>query len=139
MKIYTVYMNKNADEPEENIEFIPEGFLVWAFVPFVNIFWAMQRRCWLFLTLIVLVYYVFEIYAKNSEILSASLFVEGLGWKFYMAFRLILLAFLGLQGYDFWRKKLEKQGYEMVDIISARDEIDAQRRFFDKRDGLTNT
>lgn len=131
MKIYTVYLKKNAEKPNETAEFIPESFLWWAFIPGANLLWAMRRQCWLYLLLIFLTYYVFWYVASGSEIFNAGLFSSTYGYPFYLVFRMILLVFLGANGYDFWRKKLESKGYEMVGVVVASSELEAQRRYFE--------
>ena len=135
MKTYTVYTNPKAKNPQEEAVFVPEGFSYLMFLPIINVIVVAYRRCWLLLAMIIAIE-VFTYYASQSSFFSASMAHIGLPFKLYMLLRLALLFFFGLWVNDFWRKKLEKRGYELVGIVSARSvfhsESEAQQRFFDK-------
>lgn len=129
-KTYTVYSKSESEDPLD-AHFVQEGFVIWMFVPFINLFWALQRKCWLLLTLIVFTYYVLFFTGANNDFLSSNLVLNGIVFsKLYIFLRLIVLIFLGVNANDFWRKSLERRGYEIVEIVAATNEAEAQRRYF---------
>jgi hypothetical protein len=135
MKTYTVYINPKSKNPQEDAEFVPEGFSFLMFLPIINVAVAAYRRCWLLLTIIVAIE-LFTYFASESEFFNTHLFNHLIPWKLNMAIRLALLFFFGLWVNDFWRQKLEKRGYELAGIISVPSGFHslsvAQQRFYDK-------
>lgn len=132
MKTYTVYANPNSENPQEDAEFVPEGFSVIMFLPIVNVCVAAYRRCWFLLAMIISIE-VFTYFASQSEFFTTHIFGP---WKLNMALRLAFLFFFGLWVNDFWRQKLEKRGYEIVGIVSVPSGwhalSNAQQRYYDK-------
>lgn len=138
MKTYTVYINPKSKNPQEDAEFVPEGFSLLMFLPIINVAVAAYRRCWLLLIMIVAIEF-FTYFAAESEFFNTHLFSNVMPWKLNMAMRLTLLFFFGLWVNDFWRQKLEKRGYELAGIVSVPSGWHslsyAQQRFYDKVTG----
>jgi len=134
MKTYTVHINPKAKRPEEDAQFVPEGFSLLMFIPIVNVIVAISRRCWLLLIAMIAIE-VFTYYATHSSYLTSKI-STGSPLQLYMAIRLALLFFFGLWVNDFWRKKLERRGFEFAGIVTARSRFnslaEAEQRFYDK-------
>lgn len=135
MKSFTVYMRPDEQRSQENTVFVPEGFSFLLFIPLLNIILLAQRRCWLLLSVVIGIE-VASYFASLNEFWSQPL-IAGLEiWKLHMVVRFVLVCFLGMWVNDFWRAKLEKRGYEMVGIATAKSRFgalaDAELRYFDK-------
>ena len=108
MKIYTMHIKKGSEKPEDTAKFVPEEFSWMAMIFPFNIFQCIFRRTWFFLALIVLV-----------EVITAYMQVQEIASKSYLfAFKFPWLIFLGMMANDFWRNKLESQGYSMEGVVS---------------------
>ena len=132
-------MKKDAKFPEETLECVPEGPAWWVFFPVWNLIKSIEQKSWLFLLILIFGYYVIWIHHDfffdhhSGSIFSESLFFENSPFNLYLMIRLLVIIFLTINANDFWRKKLEYKGYELVDVLAASNEIEAQRRFFDKQ------
>jgi hypothetical protein len=115
-KIYTVYKKEGEDLPI----LVPEGFSLWAFIFPINIFWAINRKCWLFLALVI-----------ATEVATTLLTGNGIISKeYFAAFRVPIYIGLGAFANDFHRVSLERRGYKMVNIIAADSEIAGLKESF---------
>lgn len=132
MKTYTVHINPKAKNPVEDAEFVPEGYSVLMFIPLVNVIVAARRRCWLLLICMIMIEVV-TYYASMNSLFTTTIAGK---LQLYMAMRITLLFFFGLWVNDFWRKKLEKRGFEFAGIVSVRSTFhslaEAEQRFYDK-------
>ena len=132
MKTYTVYINPKAKNPLEEAEFVPEGFSWLLFLPIINVVVAIYRRCWLLLACIISIELI-TYFASETEFFTRAIIGQ---LKIYMLMRIALLSFFGLWVNDFWRKKLEKRGYELAGIVSVRSsfhaQAEAEQRYYDK-------
>ncbi|PIR33700.1 MAG: hypothetical protein COV36_02240 [Alphaproteobacteria bacterium CG11_big_fil_rev_8_21_14_0_20_44_7] len=122
MKIYTVYEKENAEDPRETAEFVQEAFSWMAFLFPLNIIWALDKRCWLFLLLIVVI--------ESISIFGAEF--AGYPPGYIIAFKMPIYILLGIYANDFRRWHLAQRGYKMVGITSGDREVYAQHRYFDR-------
>lgn len=119
-KIYNVYIKKSQQNAIESALFVRDGFNIWAFI--FEIFWFAYHRVWLVIFGLIL-FYAIKIYLLHSgfiNLLQAD--VLTLALKF----------FLGFEASNFREKHLEKKGYILIDVVTAHDEMEAQKRFYDK-------
>lgn len=135
MKTYTVYINDNHKNPQEEAVFVPEGFSFLMFLPLINLIVAAYRRCWL-LCAIMIGIEVLTYFAGESEALSQKIIILGLPFQGYILLRLAMLFFFGLWVNDFWRKKLEKRGYRLAEIVTVPSGFSAEdlaeQKFYQK-------
>jgi len=119
INLYKVYIDKDAANPIDEAIFIKDGFSFLAFI--FNVFWAAFYRLWG----VVLIYIFFisavtalEIYGFVNLEMSTVL---RLGFTIWFAFEAVE-----------WRSEdLERKGYTLYDVVSGKNEQDAQRRFLD--------
>lgn len=119
-RIYQVYVKKNSSEPLMTAEFVKEGFNIWAM--FFDLFWLFYKRIWLAVILVI------GFYSLNYYLLAKGV----VSIVQVNIFRLGLKIWLGFEGQSLKGGHLERNGYVLMDVVTARDEMEAQRRFFDK-------
>jgi hypothetical protein len=121
MKIFTVHTNPNAKDVTESASFVPEGFNWFAIIFPLNVFWAINNRCWLFL--IAVIFYAF------SNIIGRD--ILGMSMGSIVTVKLVLLPFFGFWANDLWRRSLNRRGFQLVSIVSGKDVTEAQRRWLE--------
>lgn len=121
-KLYTVLLKKNAPKPIETAIFVPQGFNIWA-LAFFSI-WALFNRLWI----LFVVLFAFEI------LVQFMFFTEGtINHSIFIDLSIIVLhIWFGLEANDLKVATLERNGYIVFDVTSGMDEVEAERRFFDK-------
>lgn len=119
MKVFAVYIKPKDANPMETATFVEEGFSFSAFV--FNMFWAIYHRAWLAALVIFAVINVLS-YLEIKQILSQ----EGV-----MALNIGLLLVVGFEASDWYQTALKRRGYILMDIVTGRNEEQAQQRFFD--------
>jgi len=119
-KLYTVLIKKKAPEPLKEVIFIKNGFNIYAF--FFFSFWALFNKLWLLFA------------ALFSLEIAANIFPQYLFFdKTYFELLAVTLHFwLGFEANDIKISNLEQNGYIIFDVVSGIDELDAERRFYDK-------
>lgn len=119
-RFYAVYVKKDSKNSFDDTIIIKQGFNFYAFI--FSTFWALYNRIWwLFLALALIEGLVFYKTNLNPETVTIT--------------RLIMLTlqmWLGFEANDIKGKNLERKGYILLDVVSAQDETEANRRFFDK-------
>jgi hypothetical protein len=118
MRIYTYHMKPGATALVDAVA-VREGFSWAAFV--FGFLWALYHRLWL-VAVVVLAVPVLVRYAVDN------------GWLEPAIASTVLLLFgfyVGCSGNDWRRESLERRGYVLAGITSARDLAEADRRFFD--------
>jgi hypothetical protein len=118
MKIYTYHMKPGATPLEAAIA-VPEGFSWGAFL--FGALWALYRRLWLATVIIVGLHAVVP-FAVDQLGMSPIL---GSAWL------LLFGIYIGCNGNDWRREKLERSGYVLAGIAAGRDQEESDRRFFD--------
>lgn len=126
-KLYTVLIKNKSPEPLKDTIFIKGGFNFYAFLFFS--FWALFNKLWiLFVALIAI--------ELAGVYFPQFLFFD----KFYFDLIIIALHFwLGFEANDLKISKLEQEGYIIFDVVSGTDNLDAERRFYDKYLFYSNT
>ncbi|MCE3231869.1 MAG: hypothetical protein K0R98_126 [Rickettsiaceae bacterium] len=123
MKIYTIHIDKNNPEYLERAEFIQEGFSLWAAVFLV--FWAIFHRMWLCAAALIVANICF-ITMENSGIINHSV---------SLVLQLGFIAYVGFEANNWYRRSLERKGYEFYEIIAAKNIEEAKYKFFTGQTG----
>jgi hypothetical protein len=121
MPIWTVHAPpaaKASAEPADDLVFVREGFSWGAFL--VPPIWTLRHGLWLATAL--------WLAADIAISLVGARFGAAVGWPLWLGF----VIWFGLEARNFRRAKLERCGWEMVDIVDARRLKDAEHRFFEK-------
>lgn len=118
MNIYTVHVNPKDAVPLETAIYIKEGFSWLATM--LTIFWMGYHRIWWAVAGIALFYvanaYV-EVQMKNVEIANVL--------------EVAFLILIGFHANDWYRETLKRRGYVMMEIVSGKNEAEAEQRFLD--------
>lgn len=116
-RIYTVHEKLEASDPADRVVLVREGFAFWALV--FNLLWLLANRLWLaaagYMAVSVAVA-VFSLLLGLSEAASTML-------------QVLLQALLAYHAYDLMRWSLARRGYRFVGVITAENEMYAQRRY----------
>lgn len=120
LKLYTVHVKlTDAGEPQD-IQFVREGFNIWAFL--LNVFWALYHRCWL-------------LAGVSLVILLATQWLVGQGWLQEASVGVMQIGLILLVGFfanDERRHALEKRGYKQQDIVAEENLTRARLRYFER-------
>lgn len=120
MKIFTVHVNPKKPRPFDEPEFVKEGFSLPAFI-FMP-FWAFYHRLWLTGALLL-----------TAEILLTVLMVQSLLHPVAGALlRILLRAYVGLEGNEWVRRKLAKRGFLFADVVTGTSETAVKQRFYER-------
>lgn len=125
--IYTVHWKADAKTPQQPLILVREGFNWHAFI-FTH-FWALYQGLWRALGLILLINISVSLLVVELHLHPFSLFAMQLGMQVWF----------GYQANDFLRKKLDKKGYILSDIVSGENEMRAEQRFLDRNTALLPT
>lgn len=120
MRIYTAHIDPSRKDPYETPVFIEEGMNFYAFV--FHLFWAFYHRLWLVAVCIIGVNMLITVAAEMLDLNRFSVLVMQMG----------LQIFIGLQGNEYRRTKLRKQGYLMTDIVTGDNPVGAEQRYFER-------
>ena len=118
MIFYTIY-SKERLEPE-NCILVKEGFNWYNL--FFGIFWSVYKRIW-DLSLIHLGVFLITFIVLKFHLLDKTI-TQTIGF-----FLSIAIAFYAN---DFYRKTLEKKGYELVDVVASKNKETALMRFLER-------
>jgi len=122
---YEVYIKELDEEPLlEKTIFLKEGFSISAFL--FNFFWLVYHRVWPLLA----VYFAFSIGLKLIQIQF------NMGEEFFTIINLGFLFWLGFEANDWRGQTLRSKGYALADIVTASNEFDAQKSFFERNQDL---
>lgn len=120
LKIYTVHLKPGQSQLEQKPIFVHEGFNIKAFI--LVIFWTLYHRLWLASFLLIVVNTVL-IGMRDMHILSdVGVFIMQFGVQ-------IITGFLAN---DWYRHKLDRQGYIIADISAADSLLRAEQRYFER-------
>jgi hypothetical protein len=119
-KFYSVYLDPKAYETAESAIFVKEGFSLLAAIPYFTPFWFFQRKMWIEAALALLSLLIMFAGAVNGVISINILNVLLLGYG--------LLA--GFSAIDLYNNHLLRQGHVLSAVITGRDLLEAQQRFF---------
>lgn len=119
MKTYTVYL-RDGDDPLIEAIYLSEGFSLSAAI--FNILWMFCNRIWLH-TILFTVLSICILQLQQFHIITP---LTGC-----ISF-LTLWIYVGFNGRDYLRYKLEKDGYKMKDILVANSDEEAEFLFISK-------
>lgn len=120
MKIFTVHLNTKHHVSIEKAMFIKEGFSLYGF--FLHFFWLFYYRIWIEGAIVFCIFMLFGMLEAKGLVPVVHTAILQLG----------LQAYIGFAGPDWLRRALERRGYSFVGVVSGKDEVDAQQRFFDR-------
>ncbi len=118
-KTFNVLIKKDDPEPLESIILVREGFSIWAFM--FHFFWAAYKGLWLFLIICLIV--LGSILACENYGVFSKLQAETVRIGFFI--------WAGFSANDWISSSFQRKGYVLYDIVSASNEQEAERRFFD--------
>jgi hypothetical protein len=123
MAIYTVHLPPlpGRDERLAGAAFIRDGFSKSAFA--FGVFWLISKRLWISAALCLL---LLAVIWGSAEALRLPLFAPAL-------LTMLTSFFIGLEGPGLQAWRLRRRGWTEDGPISARDEEEAERRFFDRQ------
>jgi len=124
MAVYTVHApasyGVDVRTTSDRLVFVRDGFYVWAFV--FSFVWLIWHRLWL-----ALFGYVVISIASNIVLRSFGL---DFGARAFVAVIIALL--IGLEAGSLRRWKLSRRKWRQLDVVVAKNEEEAERRFFDR-------
>lgn len=119
MKIFTVYNKDDLARPLENTIILKEGFS-WNAAIFQPL-WALYHKMWSLAAILLL------LNLATRLLLSSGVISDNIS----AVIELTVFVIIGLCGNDWISENLMKNGYTMIGIVSGRDKIEAEQRFFD--------
>ena len=122
MRIYSVHSRRKGAFAEPEIVFVKEGFC-WPAAIFTFV-WALSRQMWFAALLLVLA----------QAALALVLQRLALAQQAEMAISLGFLAILGFLANDWRRASLRRRGFEMTDVVYARNMAGAEWRFLQQQE-----
>lgn len=123
MQVYTVHYHPFAPDPDRDVTLLREGFSWTAFL-FTGL-WALWNRLWLPAVVLIAVAIALELVGEFGFWDTATGLAATLGFQ----------VFVGLNGNDWKRAKLERDGYLFAGVVAAPNRDSALRRFFDLNPG----
>lgn len=120
MKIYTVHVLPDDVGVKQKPIFIKEGFNQFAFV--FTLFWALYQRLWIPAILML----AFDIVLMM--LLGAHIFAP----PSIVGMQLIYHVFVGFQGNDWLRARLQDKGYILADVSAADSLLRVEQRYFER-------
>ena len=119
MRLYTVHYRAFGLNPKNNLVLIREGFS-WAGF-FFSGFWALAHGLWIIAAALFIGY----------GIITGSLILFDVGQALQIAVNLGYSVLIGFLANDLHRWSLERQDFDLVNIVSGASMDDATRRFLD--------
>ena len=126
MAFYTAYtppddeMGSDLSEALSRAVVMKDGFSFPAFI--FTVFWLLSKKIWLG-------FMVFAAFYAALLLLQAKL---GLSAPALVVSQFALGIFLGLEGHHLWGQKLMAKGWRLADVVEARNQDEAERRFFER-------
>jgi|ERR687897_1941539 hypothetical protein len=106
----------------ERFAFVRDGFSFWAFL--ITPIWMLWHRLWL----------VLLIYLGFSAVLHAALWAVGASGSVRAFVTLLLALLIGVEAGSLRRWTLRRRGWRELGVVVARNQDEAERRFFDSWD-----
>ncbi|WP_424628794.1 DUF2628 domain-containing protein [Bradyrhizobium sp. SYSU BS000235] len=124
MAVYTVHApasyGVDVRTTSDRVVFVRDGFYFWAFV--LSFFWLIWHRLWLAL-------FGYVVISIASTIVLRSFGLD-FGARAFVA--LIIALLIGLEAGSLRRWKLSRRKWRQLDVVVAKNEEEAERRFFDR-------
>ncbi len=119
-RLYSVHVDPNARRPYETAVFIAEGFNLRAFI--FTALWALYHRQWILAFVLFCLFFLISVLGVSYGFSFFSVIVLELG----------LHLLVGLEANDVLRRKYERKGYIVVDMVAAHMLLEAEQRFYDR-------
>lgn len=123
MNIYTVHINtKKANLPLaiDSVVILKEGFSFYACL--LHFFWLAYKRIWIPAAVVFVAFALLGALERGAFISVEYSAMVQFG----------IMVYVGFSAYDWLRKSLELRGYTFAGVVTARDDIEAYQRFFDR-------
>jgi hypothetical protein len=124
-RIYSVYVRAWSASADREAVFIREGFSWGAF--FFSILWALYHRLWLGALVILALSAAVSL---GTDLLAVDPLTDA-------ALGLAVSLIIGWEANDWWRRSLERRGYQNAALIAAGSRLEAERRFFSRSAEIT--
>lgn len=126
MTVFTVHepsaRASEAFASPERFAFVRDGFSFWAFL--IGPIWMLWHRLWL----------VLVIYLGFNAVLHTALWAVGASGGVRVFVSLLLALLIGVEAGSLRRWTLRRRGWRELGVVVARDQDEAERRFFDSWD-----
>jgi hypothetical protein len=123
MTLYIVHLPGESPSDQARLlraELVKDGFHWWAFL--LPLPWLLVNRIWWGLLAYIAL-------AVGMMLLGRAITLPG---ETLTAFELLVGLFVGLVAGDLKSWQLGRRGYRVADVVSGRDQEEAERRFFDR-------
>lgn len=124
-RIYSVHVRAWSAAADREAVFIREGFSWGAF--FFSILWALYHRLWLGALVILALSAAVSL---GTDLLAIDPVTDA-------AIGLAVSLVIGWEANDWWRRSLERRGYQNAALIAAASRLEAERRFFSRSAEIT--
>jgi hypothetical protein len=126
MSVFTVHEPSaratEAFASPEGFAFVRDGFSFWAFL--IGPIWMLRHRLWL----------VLLIYVGLNAALHAALWAVDASVGIRVFVSLLVALLIGVEAGSLRRWTLRRRGWRELGVVVARDQDEAERRFFDSWD-----
>lgn len=121
--VYNVYVDPRAANPVESAEFIPEGLSLAAFI--LTGLWTLFYRLWLVSFIILGINALLSYWSKNTgSVVETTAYTA--------IIQLGMSVIIATCGHDWRCSKLERKGYQLVDVVTGSNLLQVQQRFYDR-------
>lgn len=123
LSVYTVHINAKETSKQGDIDkviILKEGFSFMAFI--FHFFWLAYKRVWIPAAVVFVAFTLLGSLERSQILVLEQGIVLQLG----------LMLYVGFSAHDWLRKSLEIRGYTFAGVVTARDDVEAYQRFFDR-------
>ena len=120
LKTYNVIFRKDAKDPLETVEIVPNGFNLWAFV-FTGL-WCIANKCWRALAFLAIIF----------SLIIAAEYLQLVNNVQANILSLAISIWFGFEANNYKLKIFEENEYSTFTVVTGFNEDDALRRFYDK-------
>lgn len=126
MPFYTAYtppvddISGDSNEALARVQVLKDGFSFPAFI-FTGL-WLLSKKLWLGFLVFAVFYGLLLLMQVNLGLSALALAIA----------QFALGLFLGFEGHSLWGSKLLAKGWRLADVVEARNQDEAERRFFER-------
>lgn len=124
MAIYSVHVRRQGLDPDRDMVLIKEGFS-WSAMIF-TVIWALWNKLWLNTIVITML-------LISTGVLGHALHLEP---EFTGVVHMAIAIIFGYMANDLRRARLDRLGFEEVDLVYASSPLNAESRFFDRHPAI---
>ena len=120
MKFFAIYMKTDANAPLETVTCISSRFSFMAGI--FQGFWALYHRIWWLAALLISIEILLG-YARSEQIIATNALA---------IINMALFAIVGFSASDWQEANLKHKSYTFMDVVIARNDMEAKARFLDQ-------